>query len=170
MKIFEYCPACGSKEISFDDIKLFKCKVCSFSFFQNVAAAAAAILDYDGKILFVKRGQEPEKGKLDLPGGFLDPKESAEEGLRREIREELHIDLQQLKYIGSAPNVYTYQSVTYHTCDLFFYSQIDALPAILDKTEIEELLLIHPSQIPYGKIAFESTKSGLKLFNLQKSY
>ena len=105
---------------------------------------------------------------LDLPGGFLDPNESAEDGLRREIREELHLDLQQLKYIGSAPNVYTYQGVTYHTCDLFFYSKIDEFPAILDKTEIEELLLIYPSQIPYDKVAFESTKFGLKLFNMQK--
>src|SRR4030042_605907 len=102
MKIFDYCPACGAREIFFDDIKQFKCRACSFTFFQNVAAAAAAILEYDGKILLVKRGQEPEKGKLDLPGGFLDPKESAEDGLRREIREELHIDLKQLKYIGSA--------------------------------------------------------------------
>ena len=164
MKIFEYCPSCGSRDIFFDDIKQFACKACSFTYFHNVAAAVAAILEYEGKILFIRRGQEPEKGKLDFPGGFVDPKESAENGLKREIKEELHIYLRELKYIGSSPNIYKYKGVLYHTCDLFFYSKIDTLPAILDRTEIEELVLFDPSKIPDDKIAFESTKIGLKIF------
>ena len=165
MKIFEYCPSCGSRDIFFDGIKEFRCKACSFTFFQNVATAVAAILGYDGKILLIKRGEEPEKGKLDFPGGFVDPKETAEEGLKREIKEELNINLGELKYLGSYPNLYTYKGVLYHTCDLFFYSNIDVFPTELDRTEITELVLINPTEIPDDKIAFESTKIGLRLFN-----
>ena len=165
--MFNYCPSCGSRDIHFDNIKEFKCEACSFTFFQNVAAAAAAILEYEGKIIVIKRGQEPEKGKLDLPGGFLDPEETAEDGLKREIKEELNIDLVELKYLGSYPNIYRYKGVLYHTCDLFFYCPINTLPADFDRTEIEELVLLDPKEILMDKFAFESTKAGLALFNKQ---
>ena len=165
MKIFEYCPSCGSRDIYFDNIKRFRCEACSFTYFHNVAAAAAAVLEYEGKIIAIKRGQEPKKGMLDLPGGFLDPKETAEDGLKREIREELNIEIGDLKYLGSYPNIYKYKGVLYHTCDLFFHSKINVLPADSDRTEIEELVLIDPKNIPVDKFAFESTKVGLKLFS-----
>ena len=161
MKIFDYCPSCGSRDIYFDNIKKFRCEACSFTFFQNVAAAAAAILEYDGKIIAIKRGQEPQKGKLDLPGGFLDPKETAEDGLKREIKEEFRIDLGELKYLGSYPNIYKYKGVLYHTCDLFFYSKIDTPPVDFNRNEIEELVLIDLKKILVDEFAFESTKVGL---------
>jgi hypothetical protein len=66
--------------------------------------------------------------------------------------------------LGSYPNIYKYVNVIYHTCDLFFYSKIDALPAHFNRTEIEELILISPLEIPDDKIAFESVKRGLGLF------
>jgi ADP-ribose pyrophosphatase YjhB (NUDIX family) len=146
-----------------------ECNACSLVFFQNVAAAAAAILEYQGRILLIKRGLEPGKGKLDYPGGFIDPKESAEAGLKRELKEELDIEIGELKYLGSAPNIYKYKEVLYYTCDLFFHSKIDALPAEFDKNEIEELVLIDPAQMPEEDFAFESTKTGIVLFNKQKS-
>jgi len=164
MKIFEYCPSCGSRDIYFDNIKKFQCKACSFTFFHNVAAAAAAILEYDGKILAIRRSLEPERGKLDLPGGFVDPGETAEDGLKREIREELNMDLGELKYLGSYPNIYKYKGVLYHTCDLFFYCPINTLPADYDREEIEELVLIDPTEIPVDQIAFESMKIALDFY------
>ncbi len=164
MKKFNYCPCCGSRDIIFDSIKKFECRECSFTFFQNVATAVAVILQYEQKILLVVRSREPEKGKLDLPGGFVDPKESAEDGLKREIKEELNIDLGELKYLGSFPNIYKYKDVHYHTCDLFFCSKIDSLPAKFDRTEIEELVLVYPTEIPKENFAFNSTKIGVELF------
>jgi ADP-ribose pyrophosphatase YjhB (NUDIX family) len=168
VKIFNYCPACGAGGIIFDGIKKFSCRDCSFTYYHNVAAAAAAILEYDNKIVLIKRAKEPGKGKLDLPGGFVDPKESAEEALRREIKEELKIEVGKLKYLGTYPNVYKYEGVLYHTCDLFFYSKIDTLHVDFDRTEIEDLLLMNPSEIPYDRIAFESVKTGLGVFKTSK--
>jgi NADH pyrophosphatase NudC (nudix superfamily) len=164
MKLFDYCPSCGSRDIFFDNIKKFSCKACSFTFFQNVAAAVAAILEYDEKIVLIKRNKEPGKGKLDFPGGFVDPEETAEEAVKREISEELRINVGTPKYVGSYPNTYEYKGVLYRTCDLFFYSKIDALPTSLDKTEIKEFVLMKPSEVPDDKIAFKSTRIGLDLF------
>jgi NAD+ diphosphatase len=163
MKLFRFCPSCGSGDIHFDGIKQLGCNACSFTFFHNVAAAAAAILQYDGKILFVRRIREPGKGKLDLPGGFTDPNESAEEGLNRELKEELGITLDNIKYLGSAPNVYKYKGVSYNTCDLFFYSKLETLPSEFDKSEINALELIDPLKIKNSEFAFKSTLKGIEL-------
>ena len=164
VKPFNCCPACGSSDIVFDDNKKFSCRECAFTYYHNVAAAVAVILEYDKKIVLIKRAKEPGKGKLDLPGGFVDPKESAEEAVIREIKEELMIDLKEPKYLGSYPNIYKYEDVLYHTCDLFFYCKIDALPTDFSRTEIEDLVFLSPFDIPDDKIAFESVRMGLGIF------
>lgn len=164
MKTFNYCPSCGSEKIIYDGIKEFNCKLCSITFFQNVATAGAVLLEYDEKIAVVRRGKEPFKGKLDLPGGFVDPKESVEDALRREIREELKIEIGTLEYLSSFPNIYEYKGVVYNVCDLFFYSKINTLPTEFDRTEIEELILMNRSEVPVDKMAFESTRRFLSLF------
>jgi len=163
MKIFNYCPSCGSDAAAFDGFKMFCCKDCRFTYFHNVAAAAAAVLEYDESIVLVRRRRDPCSGKLDLPGGFIDPNESGEDAVRREIKEELSIELGTIRYLTSQPNVYEYKGVTYFTCDLFFHSRLEALPACFDKNEIEEWMLLKLSDIRYDQIAFESTKSCLRL-------
>ena len=164
VKPFNQCPNCGSSDTVFEDNKKFSCRECAFAYFHNVAIAVGVILEYTRKIVLIKRAKEPSKGKLDLPGGFVDPNESAEEAAIREVKEELMIDIKELKYLGSYPNIYKYKDVLYHTCDLFFYCKIDAKPTEFNRTEIEELILISPLEIPDDKIAFESVKRGLGLF------
>jgi ADP-ribose pyrophosphatase YjhB (NUDIX family) len=46
----------------------------------------------DGKALVSVRAREPEKGRLDLPGGFLGVGEHPVDGLRREVKEELGVE------------------------------------------------------------------------------
>lgn len=162
--MFEFCPSCGKKDLVSAGDKKLSCRSCSFTYFHNVAAAAAAILQLDGKIMLIRRAREPGKGKLDLPGGFVDPKEKAEEAVRREVREELNIDLEAVSYMGSWPNVYEYKGVTYQTCDLFFHSRIDAIPTDYDKGEVAELLLMDPAEVPLDEMAFASTRMVLRRF------
>jgi len=169
MKIFDYCPSCGSDGISFDGIKMFHCKDCNLTYFHNVAAAVAAVLEYDGRIVLARRNKEPRSGKLDLPGGFVDPNESAENAVKREIREELSIELKEVEYLASHPNLYEYKGVPYCTCDLFFYSNLSEPPKSFDKHEIEELVLLKPSKVQYDQLAFESIKACLGFFKKFKS-
>ena len=164
MKLFNHCPNCGIPDISFDGLKELHCQTCSFTYFHNAAAAVAAVLEYGERIVLIKRNKEPKRGKLDLPGGFIDPGESAEEAVRREVKEELNMDLGTLKYLGSYPNTYEYKGVTYTTCDLLFSSKIDTFPTYVDKSEVEELVLKHPSDVPEEQIAFESVKMWLRHF------
>jgi len=43
--------------------------------------------------LITKRAREPEKGRFDVPGGFLRAGEDVLDGLRREVEEELGVEL-----------------------------------------------------------------------------
>ena len=67
----------------------FFCPDCDFVLYQNTAAATGCVIETDGKILLLVRGKEPSVGKLDLPGGFVDPGEGVLDGLLRELQEEL---------------------------------------------------------------------------------
>ena len=54
----------------------------------------------------MRRAKEPAKGTLDLPGGFVDMYETVEDGMRREIKEETGLDVTEIQYLFSSPNVY----------------------------------------------------------------
>lgn len=52
------------------------------------------ILERDGRVLLALRRNEPRRGYWDLPGGFLDETETAEDGLRREFLEETGLEVE----------------------------------------------------------------------------
>jgi bifunctional NMN adenylyltransferase/nudix hydrolase len=54
-----------------------------------------------GHVLLVRRGRNPGKGKLALPGGFLNPSESLEDGALRELKEETKIAVSHRELQGS---------------------------------------------------------------------
>ncbi len=71
-------------------------------------------------MLLIRRAKEPAKGKLAPPGGFIDVGETAEQGVRREVREEVGIELDHIHFLCSQPNQYFYKEVTYPVLDFFF--------------------------------------------------
>lgn len=65
------------------------------------------IFGYDGavmKLLLIKRGNEPYKDKWAFPGGFLNMDESAEEGVKREVKEETGLNLDSVEQIHTFTN------------------------------------------------------------------
>lgn len=161
MTFFKFCPSCASTHFSFPDNRRFLCEDCGFTYYHNIAAAVALVFTYEDKVLFTVRNVDPDKGKWDLPGGFIDPSETAEEAACREIREELGLDLQpsDLKYITTAPNNYLYKNVPYRTMDIFYEC---ALPSdgikVAAEDEIQDLIWVKRSEIDLEKIGFVSIR------------
>ena len=93
MKPFRFCPACANSLEHPDGDGGARCPTCERSWYRNSAPTAGCAIVADGKALVTVRGREPEKGRLDVPGGFLLPGEDPIVGLRREVKEELGLDI-----------------------------------------------------------------------------
>lgn len=158
-----FCPQCGAQHFIQRCEKSLVCNDCGFTYFHNVAATVTGFIFCQDKLLLVKRGEQPCLGMLDLPGGFVDPMESNEKALIRELMEELQLPINQLDYLFSYPNTYTYKSVTYPTLDSFFMIELSELPKIkIQKSELSDYCWLDPNDIDPETLAFESHKKALK--------
>ena len=69
--------------------------------FKYPALTADAIIIYKKvNLILIRRKNPPFKGKLALPGGFLDKGETPEQACIREAKEETNLDIKILKKIG----------------------------------------------------------------------
>lgn len=122
---FKYCPVCGSKHFKVNNFKSKRCQDCGFTYYANPCSATAAFIINDrNEMLVVRRAKEPAKGTLDLPGGFVDMYETVEEGMRREIKEETGLEVGEIRYLFSSPNVYMYSGLGVHTLDMDFLIRV----------------------------------------------
>jgi ADP-ribose pyrophosphatase YjhB (NUDIX family) len=164
-ELFKFCPRCGASSFQQQARNLLSCSNCGFHFYRNPAVAVAAIIvDSESKILLIRRAKDPAKGKLALPGGFVDFDETAESALHREISEELGLALQSISYLTSHPNQYLYREVTYPVLDLFFVCRPVATETSLMRTEVESVCWIEPDQVNLREIAFDSMKEALRCY------
>lgn len=121
LTIFKFCPVCGSSHFVENNFKSKRCEDCGFVYYANICAATAAFIVNDREeLLVVRRAKEPAKGTLDLPGGFCDMNETVEEGMRREIKEETGLDVGEIHYLFSSPNIYMYSGLGVYTVDMDF--------------------------------------------------
>ena len=115
-------------------------------------------------------------GKLDLPGGFVDPGEGMLEGLLREIQEELGWEppipqgvslVEYFTLFASFPNTYPYRNILYNTCDVYFTISVPGLSEKDLHPEIGEVAGIHfmlPEEITLQDLAFDSTRRAIKAY------
>lgn len=72
---------------------------------------AAAIIIKDNQVLIAQRApSENLAGKWEFPGGKIEPEETLQECLKREIREELEVEIEVSNFFGES--IYTYYSGT----------------------------------------------------------
>ena len=122
---FRYCPVCGSDAFVVNNEKSKRCSACGFVYYFNPSAATVGVvLNERRELLVVRRAKEPARDTLDLPGGFCDCHETAEEGLQRELREETGLSVAHPRFLFSLPNIYPYSGFEVHTVDLFFLCRV----------------------------------------------
>jgi ADP-ribose pyrophosphatase YjhB (NUDIX family) len=166
---FDHCPRCGAPAGVEATRDRFRCGGCGFVLFFNAASAVAAfVAREDGRVLFITRAREPARGRLAVPGGFVDTGETAEAALRREIREEVGLELDQVEYLTSHANEYPYAGVLYSTLDLFFCAvPIDpALARALDG--IDGVCWLDPETVDPADLAFDSMRDALTVYRARR--
>jgi NADH pyrophosphatase NudC (nudix superfamily) len=108
--VYKFCPRCGGKLVIKQDS--LECVNCGFHFYINSIPCNSVIIESEKKeILLVKRKVEPRAGTWDLPGGFLKPGENFYESAKREIREELHVEIEISGIVGIYEDTYLFQEI-----------------------------------------------------------
>jgi NAD+ diphosphatase len=161
--VFRFCPRCGATPLAPHATYGFTCASCGFLFFVNVAAAVAAIIrDSDGRVLLTRRAHDPERGKLDIPGGFVDWNETAEQALAREIREELQLEIATARYFCSVNNLYEFRGLRYRTLDSYFTCTARDLAPLSPGDDIDGYTWVDPAQLDDEAIGFDSVRQVLR--------
>lgn len=161
--IFRFCPRCKSS-LRIEGNRVLTCPSCGFSYYLNPAPCNAAILlNSKNELLLVRRKYEPKKGLLDLPGGFLDLGETAEESMGREIKEELGSEITGLRYFGSFYDVYIYKGISYNTVSFVYEGKLSK-KVISPHDDISELVYVPLKTIPFDMLAFDSVIKALKRY------
>lgn len=157
--IFKKCPQCGNP-LSVENERMVSCPHGDFTFYINPAPCNAVVIENEQhEILLVKRKFEPRIGAWDLPGGFVDPGESAEDSVRREIKEELRCDIENIRYLTSYHDVYDFKGITYNTLGFIFVGELHGI--ITPSDDITSYAFFPLDQVPYESLAFTSTKKAV---------
>ena len=162
---FCYCPKCGSSHFVEDTEKSKKCENCGFEYFLNPSAAVAAfILNRNGEILIECRKKDPAKGMYDLPGGFVDVRETAENAIVREVMEETSLNVTDAKYLFTQPNVYRYSDFDVHTLDIFFLCTVEDETQMKAADDAAECMWMKPEDIRTEQFGLRSVRQALHIF------
>jgi mutator protein MutT len=161
---FRHCPRCGTVR-SEPAGRPFQCPACDFVLYFNPAVATAAIVvNPEEEVLLIRRARDPARGKLSFPGGFVDQGESAEEGLRRELREEVGLEAGSLRYLCSHVNEYHYKEVTYPVLDFFFVTRSNGTTGEAQASEVESICWLPIKAVRPEEFAFPSLRAAWAKF------
>ncbi|MDR0960063.1 MAG: NAD(+) diphosphatase [Propionibacteriaceae bacterium] len=98
-----FCSHCGTATVIVSAGWVRRCPACSTPFFPRVdPAVIMAVIDANDRILLGHNLTWPE-GRYSLLAGFVEPGESAEMAVRREVAEEAGIEVGAVRFIGSQP-------------------------------------------------------------------
>jgi len=168
-EIFQFCPKCGAPRKAGAAAQPFVCEACGFLYYFNPCLAVAAILlGPDDHALFIRRAHEPAKGKLAVPGGFVDIGETAETAMRREIKEEVNLEVGPLEFLVSATNQYDFRGVVYPVLDIAFICRALSLENIAALDGVESYCWLSPAEVAQEEIAFPSIRAALAAYNARR--
>jgi NAD+ diphosphatase len=97
-----YCGRCGGSTVVFRAGWGRKCTACNTEHFPRTDPVVIMLAEYQGKALIGRQAAFPA-GNYSALAGFLEPGESVEEAVRREILEESGVECGAVRYVTSQP-------------------------------------------------------------------
>lgn len=154
-----FCPACGGglalRMMKDGEPPRLVCAACGFVFYLDPKVAACTICLVDGGVVLLKRGIEPQLGKWVFPGGFVDRGESVQAAAVRETQEEVNLRVS----LTGILDVYSFPG---NEVVVVVYAAEVLGGSLQACDECEEVRAFPPETIPWGELAFESTRAALR--------
>jgi 8-oxo-dGTP diphosphatase len=116
----------------------------------------AVILDGKGNVVLIKRKNPPFRHQLALPGGFIEKKESPEEAVIREAKEETGLDVQIVKEVGVYDD--KNRDPRGRIISTAFLCQIEDLSCMRFGDDAADVMLVPLKQLKGANLAFDHEK------------
>jgi len=97
-----FCSRCGSATRRHDRHQALECSACGHLHFPRLAPAVIVLVERGREMLLGRSPHFPE-GMFSTLAGFVEPGESLEDTIHREILEEVGVEVRNLRYFGSQP-------------------------------------------------------------------
>jgi NAD+ diphosphatase len=98
----QFCGRCGTPTERVSGERARRCPTCGLVSYPRISPAVITLIERDDRILLA-RGHAFVPGRFGIIAGFVEPGESLEEAVRREVQEEVGIELDNVDYFGSQP-------------------------------------------------------------------
>lgn len=98
----QFCGRCGSPMAPVPGERARKCPSCGLMSYPRLSPAIIVLIERGEQILLA-RGHQFVAGRFGIIAGFVEPGESLEEAVQREVREEVGIEVAEIAYFGSQP-------------------------------------------------------------------
>lgn len=156
----KFCPRCGTP-VTIQELfgKLRPvCPQCEWIHFEDPKVAAAVLVEQDGRILLVRRVNEPYRGLWTLPAGFVDAGEDPARAAERECLEETGLSVRVMRVLDVIAGREHERGA-----DFVILYQAEVLGGILfPDDDADEVEWFDPSDLP--PLAFSATRKAIALY------
>ncbi|MEA3035449.1 MAG: diphosphatase [Sphingomonadales bacterium] len=128
-----FCGRCGAETLLFRAGWCRRCTGCGLDHFPRVDPVVIMLAERDGKVLLGRQPQYPP-GRFSALAGFVEPGESIEEAVAREIREEAGLRVERVRYVASQPWPFPGQLM------IACLAEAAAGEVVLDRNELEDAI------------------------------
>ena len=101
-RLHQFCGRCGERTAYKEGVRAKECRRCGLVSFPRMSPAVIVAVERDDKLLLARANRFPTRFYSVL-AGFVEPGETLEEAVEREIREEVGIEVADIRYFGSQP-------------------------------------------------------------------
>lgn len=140
-----------------DSLPRAVCDTCGFINYVNPKIVVGSVVTHGEKFLMCRRAIEPRRGYWTLPAGFMEEKETSEEGAAREAMEEAnaHIRVRDLLAVYNIPRISQVQ--------LMYRAELLS-PDVSAGAESLEVAFFTWDELPWDELAFPSVYWALNQF------
>lgn len=151
-----YCYFCGNK-LHKKEPYIWYCGSCDQTFYANPKPCVElAIFNKKGEVLLAERAFDPWKGKYDMPGGFIDIDERAEDALLRELKEEIDLDPEDIespKFVRTYLSDYPWGRENYKNIVLLFTTKLVNHKDIDSKDDVASVRWVKPKDVQQSELS-----------------
>jgi NAD+ diphosphatase len=126
-----FCSFCGQPSAPFRAGWGRRCASCKTEHFPRVDPVVIMVAEHEGRILLARQPQYPS-GRYSALAGFVEPGESIEEAVARELHEEAGLVVSDIRYVASQPWPFPGQLMIACT------ARASSAEIVLDRTELED--------------------------------